>query len=442
MVFTITVTCNGPNDATGIKVSDQLPLGLTCTGSDPSQGSYDSGTGSWDVGDLVSGSSANLTITAQTEAGGELTNMASRTASSPVDLTSANDTASVSIRVNRGPEIVQESPLQVEMDEDGSPVGWLVPTLTATDADGDPLKWSLLNGPSHGEAAVNGEGPAPTTFTYKPEDDFFGNDSFVAQVSDGNGVTDAITVNVTVNAVNDAPIFSKGSDQMVLEDAGVQSIVDWATDISCGPANESIQSLSFIVTPHRPELFSNGPAIDTAGRLIYTCAPDANGEATITVMLKDGGGTDRGGNDTSETETFRITIIAVNDPPVFTKGADLIVSADGSERAVKRWAQDISSGPDDEGGQGLMFSVTPDQPELFLEEPIIDSSGTLTFAPAPDVNGTAIVWVVLEDDGGIENGGADTSEIQAFSITVRGHLADISIQKTVDNPEAAVLEKM
>ena len=39
----------------------------------------------------------------------------------------------------------------------------------------------------------------------------------------------AQTFIINVTAVNDAPSFTKGADQTVLEDAGAQSVPAWAT---------------------------------------------------------------------------------------------------------------------------------------------------------------------------------------------------------------------
>ncbi|HYX30858.1 MAG TPA: DUF11 domain-containing protein, partial [Pyrinomonadaceae bacterium] len=69
--------------------------------------------------------------------------------------------------------------------------------------------------------------------------------------------------------INQAPTFTKGPDQTVNEDAGPQTVSHWATGMSPGPANESGQSLNFIVTNNsNPGLFSAGPSIDaTTGTL-------------------------------------------------------------------------------------------------------------------------------------------------------------------------------
>ena len=52
-----------------------------------------------------------------------------------------------------------------------------------------------------------------------------------------------------VNAVNDAPSFTKGPDQTVAQDSGAHSVPGWATAISMGPANESGQTpTAFLVS--------------------------------------------------------------------------------------------------------------------------------------------------------------------------------------------------
>ena len=69
------------------------------------------------------------------------------------------------------------------------------------------------------------------------------------------------TFNVTVTPVNDAPSFVKGANQQVLEDAGPQSVANWASSISAGPGDESGQALSFLVSHDNPGLFAVPPTI-------------------------------------------------------------------------------------------------------------------------------------------------------------------------------------
>ncbi len=62
--FTITVTNNGPDDATGVTVLDNLPSGFNYD-SDNGGGAYNSGTGIWTIGTIASGNSASLVVTVE-----------------------------------------------------------------------------------------------------------------------------------------------------------------------------------------------------------------------------------------------------------------------------------------------------------------------------------------------------------------------------------------
>ena len=90
VVFTISVTNLGPDDATGIQVTDQLPAGLSYLGND-SGGFYDPETGIWNVGDLRNSESDSFHITAKVEQKGSITNTATVTSSSPHDPDPGND---------------------------------------------------------------------------------------------------------------------------------------------------------------------------------------------------------------------------------------------------------------------------------------------------------------------------------------------------------------
>ncbi len=73
-----------------------------------------------------------------------------------------------------------------------------------TDADGDALTAALVlgSGPSNGTLALNADG----SFTYTPNADFNGTDSFTYRANDGIVFSNQATVTITVNAVNDAPV--------------------------------------------------------------------------------------------------------------------------------------------------------------------------------------------------------------------------------------------
>lgn len=134
--------------------------------------------------------------------------------------------------------------------------------------------------------------------------------SDITVTANGASGSASSTFTLTINPVNDAPSFTKGPDQSVNENSGGQIVNNWATNISSGPADESGQTLTFQVTGNtNAPLFSTAPAISANGTLTYTPAAGASGLATITVALMDNGGTSNGGNNTSATQTFLITVL-------------------------------------------------------------------------------------------------------------------------------------
>ena len=85
VIFTIVVTNGGGADATGVKVTDVLPSGLTYV-TDNSGGDYDPNTGIWDVLTVPDGGSRTLLITAHVEPfAGTRTNTAEVTAADTYD---------------------------------------------------------------------------------------------------------------------------------------------------------------------------------------------------------------------------------------------------------------------------------------------------------------------------------------------------------------------
>jgi uncharacterized repeat protein (TIGR01451 family) len=86
VVFTIKLNNTGPDAATGVKVTDLLPAGLTYVSSVASQGTYTNGTGVWDVGTAsIASPAATLTITATVTTTGAKVNTAEVTAAGTPD---------------------------------------------------------------------------------------------------------------------------------------------------------------------------------------------------------------------------------------------------------------------------------------------------------------------------------------------------------------------
>jgi hypothetical protein len=144
-------------------------------------------------------------------------------------------------------------------------------------------------------------------------------------------------------------------------------------------------------------------------------AVDASGSATITVTLAGGVS-----GQPAFSRSFEVTVAAVNDAPRFEPGGDVVAGREtAKETPVRRvaWAGRIQSGPSDESGQQLVFeTVVETGAELFLEPPSLALDGTLSYRPRTNAAGRATVKVRLRDDGGVAEGGADSSTWQRFAV--------------------------
>jgi hypothetical protein len=251
------------------------------------------------------------------EFSGTLTHDAAGTYTVVVTETSAVDPANVSAfsfqwtvtNVNVAPVAVAD----VVSGNEDTPLVAAAPGVLSNDTDpeGSPLTAILVDGPAHGTLSFNING----SYGYSPFANFSGTDSFVYRAFDGVNGSVPVVVTITVNPVNDAPSFVAGGSQSALEDAGPIANA-WATAMTAGPADEAAQTLLFIASNSNPGLFSVQPAISAAGALTYQPAANASGSAIVTVRLRDNGGTANGGVDTSDPQTFMITVAPVDDPPV------------------------------------------------------------------------------------------------------------------------------
>ncbi|MEO6183664.1 MAG: Ig-like domain-containing protein, partial [Verrucomicrobiota bacterium] len=203
------------------------------------------------------------------------------------------------------------------------------------DLDGDSLSAILVSTTSNGQLTLNSNG----SFSYTPNQNFNGADSFTYKASDGNLVSSTVTVAITVSPVNDAPAFTAGPNLPVNQNSGAQTYPGWATGISAGPVDEVGQILAFQLNNDNPSLFSAQPGIAADGTLSFDLALNMAGRAVVSAVLKDNGGTANGGVDTSAVQTFEIT---VNGPPtvniftptnqaVFVVGQPVTIVADAAD---------------------------------------------------------------------------------------------------------------
>ena len=296
-----------------------------------------------------------------------------------------------------------------------------------TDAEGNTVTVASVTQPAHGTVTF-----AATTVTYTPTPDFFGTDTFTYTATDSQPVDpnappqgtpgqSTATVTITVTPVNDPPSFTKGPDVTVPEDAGLQSIAGWATNLSVGPADEAGQTLAFLVTTTNAALFSAAPAVSPTGTMTFQSAPNANGSATVSVRAQDDGGTANGGSDTSAVQTFTITVTPVNDPPVAVADAYTVLG----QTLVVPAALGVLHNDTDVDGDTLSASVLSGPSGGALQ---LGADGAFTYTANPGTTADTFTYTVSDGHGGTATGTvtlsivANQPPVCAAAVAVPGQL--------------------
>jgi hypothetical protein len=166
-------------------------------------------------------------------------------------------------------------------------------TLTGTDVDGGTLTYSVVAGPSHG--TLSGTAPA---LTYTSAANYNGPDNFTFKVNDGTVDSNIATVNITVTAVNDAPIITEGASiNVTLSASAPLNLTLHATDADSDTITWSISTAAGHGTASTTE---TGTSRDIA----YTPAPNYIGSDSFVVQVSDG-------NGGADTITVNVNITAV-----------------------------------------------------------------------------------------------------------------------------------
>lgn len=161
---------------------------------------------------------------------------------------------------------------------------------------------------------------------------------------------------------------------------------------------------------------SNGRVdLNDDGSFSYTPVAEYYGSDHFTYRASD-----QAGN--SSTAVVTIQVAPVNDSPRFDdRGDPPVVEPDAGPQRIEGWATDIEAGGPNESHQTVTFvTVANSNPDLFTSDgqPAVTRDGTLTYTPSGQT-GSSTVSVQLQDDGGTENGGFDTSRLHTFTIRVQ-----------------------
>lgn len=427
IVYDLVVTNTGPNTLTDVAIVDtNADVGsiTPATFSSLAPGAMASFTAKHTItnGDLTIGS---VTNTAQGSASLPNGYVITDDSDNPLDSTNSDnngdgepDDPTVVIMNNRAPN---DMALSNNSIAENSTIGTIIGSFSATDPDtGDTDTYSLVPGTGDTDnASFSIDALGNLLLAFVPDYETKTSYSVRVIITDSGDLTYGKTFTIIITDINDEPTFTLGANESILEDAGSQTVNNWATDLDKGSGAENGQSLTFTVTNDNNDLFSVQPAIDASGKLSYTPAMNANGSATVSVVLSDNGGNTNGGDDTFDTQTFTITVAPVDDTPT-TFDSDVNTDEDtpytfsfadfgyndieGDEISfIRVYASTIS-------GNG---TLKLDGAALTSDTSISDPS-RLTYVP-DDVNGETALFDFLV---GNDNGNSSEDELATMTVDV------------------------
>ena len=289
---------------------------------------------------------------------------------------------------------VNDAPVAVDdaatTDED-TPLNISLASLLAndTDVDGNTLSITAVSGATGGSVVISG---ANVVFT--PSANFNGTAGFSYTLSDDT-LTDTGLVQITVSAVNDAPVATD-DNAATAEDTPLNVAVAAliANDTDAEGATLTITAVGNAV---------NGSVALVAGQVIFTPSANFNGAASFEYTLSDGVLTDTG--------LVNVTVTAVNDAPTIT---NLIVT----ETQISFTASDVEG---DAMSLGSTFASVFGNPTvsngatttLTVSEQASALSGMLQVGDGTDL--TDVIDLFLGTSGGdTENRSAATAAVALY----------------------------
>lgn len=210
---------------------------------------------------------------------------------------SAEGTATITVVPINDDPVASDDALQTNEDEPltmNAADGLLA---NDSDVDGDNLTAAIVDSPSNGVVALNGDG----SFTYTPDADFSGADSFTYRIEDGNGGSDDATANITVDSVEDAPVATE-DNYTVAEDEvlAIDAVMGLLANDTDGDGDSLTASVA--TDPERGSV-----VVESDGSFTYTPNADFFGSDSFRYVANDG-------SANSEPATVSIEVTSVDDP--------------------------------------------------------------------------------------------------------------------------------
>ncbi|MCU4441122.1 tandem-95 repeat protein, partial [Acinetobacter lwoffii] len=262
----------------------------------------------------------------------------------------------------------------------------LNPLANDTDADGNPLTITAINGvtltPGTAQQINTPNGvvniEAQGTITFTPNNGFTGQESFNYSISDGQGGTSSATLTITINGTDDLPVAVADVNSINEDAVSVSGNVRSNDTLGDGTAAEHVVSLNGNAVGSYGTLVLNADgtytySLDNANPLVQQLAPTETLTETYSYTLTDKDG------DTS-TATLTITITGTNDVPVITGDATGAVTEDATTPNLTDTG--TLSIVDADGGQAVFQTTGITASASALGSLSITSAGAWTYTVA------------------------------------------------------------
>ncbi|MGD8927178.1 MAG: Ig-like domain-containing protein, partial [Thioalkalispiraceae bacterium] len=189
--------------------------------------------------------------------------------------------------------------------------------LQGSDLDGHDITFSIVDGTSIGTATL--DDATTGAFTYTPNPNANGVDTFTYVAHDGFENSKTGTVTITVESTNDAPVAHFAGILTTLEDIAVNGTLG-ATD----PDEEDVMDFRLATLPGKGDVVITDAQ---TGAFTYTPHQDLNGSDSFFFVVHDG-------TLESNAAKVEISITPVNDAPVTEDVGPIVVDSDGSYHDV------------------------------------------------------------------------------------------------------------
>lgn len=246
----------------------------------------------------------------------------------------ASEEFTVEIAANTAPVANDDS---YDVDEDQTLSVSAAAGVLGNDTDTDPadaLTAVLVSGPANGSLTLNPDG----SFTYQPDENYNGPDSFTYKANDGTADSNEATVSISVTAANDAPSVSVAQGGS----CGSASDMRGTINLALSDPDNPPQSLTLTATssnrsvlPNRNISFGGGT---DASRTMTVSSPTGSGTSNVIITVSDDG-------DPEGSVLVRvISGSASNNTLTGSTNSDMIFARKGSDTLSAQGANDLMCG--------------------------------------------------------------------------------------------------